>query len=56
MAFTGILYGLFGGIIGGGIGAGIEGKEIIAFKGKSDSEIQKILEKLHKKARVENYQ
>jgi hypothetical protein len=55
ITISGILFGLFGGIIGGGVGEGIEGKERTVFEGKSDAEIQKILSKLRKKARVKNY-
>lgn len=54
IAVTGVLYGLFGAIIGGGIGGGIRGDKTIIFEGKSDSEIQEILEKLREKARVKN--
>ena len=56
IAISGILYGLLGGIIGGGIGGGIKSKENLIFEGKSDPEIQKILEKLRRKARIKNAQ
>jgi hypothetical protein len=56
ISISGILFGLLGSIIGGGIGGGIKGKETFIFEGKSESEIQEILEKLRKKARVKNYQ
>jgi hypothetical protein len=54
MAISGILYGILGGFIGGGIGGSITGKKTIIFEGRSDSEIQIILENLRKKARVKN--
>lgn len=52
----GLLYGLAGLIIGGISGKLISANSIIKFEGKSESEIQEILEKLRKKARVKNAQ
>ncbi|MFX0211366.1 MAG: hypothetical protein ACFFDT_35630 [Candidatus Hodarchaeota archaeon] len=45
--------GLLGGLIGSATGSG---ERTIQINGKSDSEIQKILEELRKKARVPHYQ
>jgi len=50
-------FGLIGALVGGIIGTIASGAdEIIQIEGKSDSKIQEILEKLHKKARIRNYQ
>ena len=54
--YFGVIGSLVCGIIGGIIGAALGKDETIRFEGKSNSEIQEILEKLRKKARVENYQ
>jgi hypothetical protein len=51
-----ILHGLLGGLIGYGIGGLFTGKESYVFEDKTESEIQEILQKLRKKARVRNYQ
>ena len=50
----GILIGLSGAILGGIIGAIAGTDKTIQIEGKSDSEIQEILEKLRKQARVRN--
>jgi hypothetical protein len=43
-------------LVGVGIGAAVGADKTIKFEGKSDAEIQEILDKLRKKARVKNYQ
>ena len=48
----GVMCGFLGLMIGGLIGASTGTDETIQIKGKSDSEIQEILEILHKKARI----
>ncbi len=48
--------GILGVLVGAGIGLAVEADKTIQFKGKSDSEVQEILEELRKKARVRNYQ
>jgi len=48
-----LVWSLLCGLIGGGISSA---DKIIQFEGKSDSEIQEILEKLRKRARVQNFQ
>ena len=48
----GVMCGFHGLMIGGLIGASTGTDETIQIKGKSDSEIQEILEILHKKARI----
>ncbi|MFX0211367.1 MAG: hypothetical protein ACFFDT_35635 [Candidatus Hodarchaeota archaeon] len=48
--------GIIGGLLGGAVGATVGKDKTFHFEGKSDSEIQEILEKLRKKARVRNYQ
>lgn len=57
--FTGftpvLLFGIIGSLIGG-IFAVVSGNKTIRIEGKSDLEIQKILKKLTKKARVRNSQ
>lgn len=56
-AAVGAFFGLVAGLIIGEISDRIAGKDkIIQIEGKSDTEIQKILEKLRKKARVKNVQ
>lgn len=52
----GVIGGFLGLMIGGLIGASAGTDETIQITGKSDSEIQDILEKLRKKARVKNSQ
>ena len=56
--FRPAMFGIAGALVGGIIGSVISvilGKDVtIQFSGKSDSEIQEILEKLRKKARVRN--
>jgi len=55
-----IMYGFCCGIAGGalgGIGGAIAGKDkIIQFEGKSETEMKKALNKLRKKARIQNFQ
>lgn len=53
---SGIVFGILGAVIGGAAGAGAGADKIIIFEGKTDSEIQEILENLRKKARIKNYQ
>jgi hypothetical protein len=50
------IFGFLGALLGGGISSIVLEDDTIQIEGKSDSEIQEILEKLHKKARVKNYQ
>ena len=50
------LFWLSGGLIGYGIGASLEDFEIIQLEGKSDIEINMIMEHLRKKARVPEFQ
>ena len=52
----GFWFGFSGGSLGGIAGAIAGTDKIIQLEGKSDSEIQEILEKLRKKARVKNFQ
>lgn len=49
------LFWLSGGLIGYWIGASLEDYEIIEVEGKSDAEINKILDELRKKARVSEF-
>lgn len=52
----GIMCGITGGVLGG-IGGTIAGKDkIIQFEGKSETEMKKALNKLRKKARIQNFQ
>jgi hypothetical protein len=51
-----VFWGLPLSILGGIIGLGTGKDETIQFEGKSDSEIQNILEDLRRKARIKNYQ
>jgi len=53
---SGIAYGIIGGALGGIGGAFAGADKTIQIEGKSDSEIQEILEKLRKQARVRNSQ
>lgn len=51
----GIALGIIGYFIGASIGSSSGTDEVIQIEGKSDAEIQEILEKLRKKARIRNY-
>ncbi len=53
---SGVLAAVLGLIIGGYIGAASGEDKTIQIEGRTDSEIQEILEKLRKRARVKNYQ
>lgn len=53
---VGVIGAIIGGSIGGFLGAGAGKGETIQIEGKSDAEIQEILEKLRKKARIRNSQ
>ena len=53
---VGVIGAIIGGSIGGVLGAGAGKGETIQIEGKSDAEIQEILEKLRKKARIKNAQ
>jgi len=46
---------MVGGVIGGGVGALARGDGVIYLTGMTDSEIQKTLDKLRKKARIRDY-
>ncbi len=48
--------GVLGALIGIGIGEAVRSVKTIQIEGKSDSELKEILEKLRKKARVQNFQ
>jgi hypothetical protein len=50
------LFLIGGGLIGSQIGSSLEDFEIIQLEGKSDTEINKIMEDLRKKARVPEFQ
>ena len=50
------IFGTLGALAGGSIGAIVGTDETIQVEGKSDSEIQEVLEKLRKKARVPGFQ
>ena len=48
-------WGCIGALIGGIVGAGYGIDKTIRIEGKSDLEIEKVLEKLRKKARIPDY-
>jgi hypothetical protein len=52
--FWGIISAVIGSFFGGSIGAGAGTDEKMNFSGRSDAQIEEILEKLRKKARIKN--
>jgi len=54
-AIGGLAFGLYGALLGAGIGAVVGTDKKIQIEGKSDLEINDVLEKLRKKARIRDY-
>ena len=54
-AMGGLVFGLLGALLGAGIGAVLGKDKKIRIEGMSDLEIQEILDKLRKKARIRDY-